>query len=105
MLVAEDGRERFAYCTTEEGWNGVPDLFDDLRAVASKLEVVVERLQPRTFSRCQCAITGGVDATVGGRVDEVDRDGDAGRIAVQPTVTGREAAADKVGRDGSDIFA
>lgn len=38
-------------------------------------------------------------------MNEVDRNGYASRIAVQPTVTGREAAADKVGRDGSDILA
>lgn len=38
-------------------------------------------------------------------MNEVDCNGYAGRIAVQPTVTGRKSAADKVGRDGSDILA
>lgn len=95
-LYAEDSRESFSNRSTEEGRDGIANLFDDLRAVAGELEVIVEGLKSSTFSRGQRAITRGVNAAVRSRVDEIHGNGDAGRVAVEPTVTRRETTADQV---------
>jgi len=81
--ISEHFGQRLPDGLAEERRNRISNLLDDLRPIAGKLKIIIERLKPRAFTRSQSAIAYRMDATIGGRMNEIDRDRYRRHVTVQ----------------------